>query len=34
MLIWIAIACGVALTVVTLLVLAVRHLTRDGDAPH
>lgn len=31
MLIWIAIACGIVLAIVGLLVLAVRHLTRDFD---
>lgn len=31
MLIWIAITCGVALAIVGILVLAVRHLTRDFD---
>lgn len=34
MLIWIAIACGVALAMFGLLVLAVRHLTRDFDTRH
>lgn len=34
MLIWIAIACGVALAMLGFLVLPVRHLTRGGDAPH